>query len=78
MLSAAASEPSKSISVSFAHEAIKNGHLILKKVPTMLQLADIMTKDVKQPQWGMCMDGLLGKPLEPSVQTVVAQEGEDD
>ena len=57
-----------------AHEANKNGHLILKKVPTTLQLADIMTKDVKQPQWGMCMDGLLGKPLVPSVQTVVAQE----
>ena len=71
MLSAAASEPSKSISV-------KDGHLILKKVPTMLQLADIMTKDVKQPQWVMCMDGLLGKPLVPYVQTVVAQEGEDD
>ena len=62
----------------FAHEAIKNGHLILKKDPTMLQLADIMTKDVKQPQWGMCMDGLLGKPLVPSVQTVVVQEGGDD
>ena len=44
----------------------------------MLQLADIMTKYVKQPQWGMCMDGLLGKPLVPSVQTVVAQEGKDD
>ena len=58
----------------FAHEANKNGHLndlILKKVPTMLQLADIMTKDVKQSQWEMCMDGLLGKPI-------VAQEGEDD
>jgi len=26
----------------FAHEAIKNGDLILKKVPTILQLADIM------------------------------------
>ena len=35
-----------------AHEAIKNGHLILRKVPTTLQLADIMTKDVKQPRWG--------------------------
>ena len=34
-----------------------------------------MTKDVKQPR---CMDGLLGKPLVPSVETVVAQEGEDD
>ena len=61
-----------------AHEAIKNGHLILRKVPTTLQLADIMTKDVKQPRWGMCMDGLLGKPLLPSVETVVAQEGGDD
>ena len=44
----------------------------------MLQLADIMTKGVKQPQWEMCMDGLLGKPLVPSVQTVLAQEEEDD
>ena len=26
-----------------------------------MQLADIMTKGVKQPQWEMCMDGLLGK-----------------
>ncbi len=37
----------------FAQEAIKNGHLILnldlKKVQTTLQLADIMTKGVKQP-----------------------------
>jgi hypothetical protein len=62
----------------FAHEAIKNGHLILKKVPTTLQLADIMTKGVKQPQWEMCMVGMLGKPLVPSIQTVVDQEGEDD
>ena len=44
----------------------------------MLQLAGIMTRDVKQPQWGMCMHGLLCKPLVPSIQTVVAQEGEDD
>ncbi len=62
----------------FADEAIKNGHLILKKVPTTLQLADIMTKGVKQPQWEMCMVGMLGKPLVPSIQTVVAQEGDDD
>ena len=62
----------------FAHEAIKNGHLILKKIPTTLQLADIMTKGVKQPQWEMCMVGMLGKPLVPSIQTVVAQEGKDD
>ncbi len=42
-----------------------------------LQLADIMTKGVKQPQWEMCMVGLLGKPLVPSIQTVVAQEGDN-
>ena len=35
-----------------AHKAIKNGHLILRKVPTTLQLADSMTKDVKQARWG--------------------------
>ena len=46
--------------------------------PTTLQLADIMTKGVKQPQWEMCMVGMLGKPLVPSIQTVVAQEGDDD
>ena len=62
----------------FAHEAIKNGHLILKKVPTTLQLADIMTKGVKQPQWDMCMVGMLGKQPVPSTQSVVAQEGDDD
>ena len=62
----------------FAHEAIKNGHLILKKVPTTLQLADIMTKGVKQPQWDMCMIGMLGKQPVPSIQSVVAQDGDDD
>jgi hypothetical protein len=29
-------------------------------------LADIMTKGVSQPQWTMCIEGLLGQPLKPS------------
>ena len=62
----------------FAHKAIKNCHLILKKVPTTLQLADIMTKGVKQPQWDMCMIGMLGKQPVPCIQSAVAQEGDDD
>ena len=44
----------------FANETIKNGHMILKKVTTTAQLADIMTKGVKLPQWEMCTKGLLG------------------
>jgi hypothetical protein len=61
----------------FAHETIKNGHMILKKVATTAQLADIMTKGVKLPQWEMCTKGLLGRPLIPA-KPVVAQEGVDD
>ena len=34
----------------FAHEAIRNGHMLLKKVATSSQLADIMTKGVKLAQ----------------------------
>jgi len=64
----------------FAHEAIKNGHLILVKIATTMQLADIMTKGVKLPQWEMCIKGLLGQPLKPSTAVVaqerVAQEGD--
>ena len=37
----------------FTHGAIKNGHMILWKIVTTSQLADIM-----------CIQGLLGKPLE--------------
>ena len=38
----------------FTHEAIKNGHMILRKIVTTSQLADIM-----------CTKGLLGQPLKP-------------
>jgi hypothetical protein len=60
----------------FMHQAIKNGHMILLKIATTSQLADIMTKGDKLPQWKMCVTGLLGQPLEPS-KSVVAQEGGD-
>ena len=61
----------------FANETIKNGHMTLKKIATTAQLADIMTKGISRPQWEMCIKGLLGKPLEPSIKSAVAQEGED-
>jgi hypothetical protein len=62
----------------FAHETIRNGYITLKKVATTAQLADIMTKGVTQPQWEMCIKGLLGQPLQPSNKSVVAQEGEEN
>ena len=55
----------------FTQEAIKNGHMILRKIATTSQLVDII------PQREMCIQGLLGQPLEPSNKSVVAQEGED-
>ena len=61
----------------FAHDAIRNGHMILKKVATTSQLTDIMTKGLKLAQWEMCTKGLLGRPLKPSNKSVVAQEGEN-
>ena len=41
--------------------------MTLKKIATTAQLADIMTKGITRPQWEMCIKGLLGKPLEPSL-----------
>ena len=61
----------------FANETIKNGHMTLKKIATTAQPADIMTKGITRPQWEMCIKGLLGKPLEPSIKPAMAQEGED-
>ena len=58
----------------FAHEAIMNGHLVLTKIPTDAQLADIMTKGLKESQHSMCITGLLGEPLTPS-PNASAQEG---
>jgi hypothetical protein len=62
----------------FAHEAVSNVRMTIVKVATTTsQLADIMTKGVRQAQWEMCTTGLLGQPLKPSTKTVVAQEGGD-
>jgi hypothetical protein len=51
--------------------------MTLKKIATTAQLADIMTKGITRPQWEMCIKGLLGKPLEPSIKSAMAQEGQD-
>ena len=50
----------------FTHEAIKNGHKILRKIVTTSQLVDIM-----------CARDLPGQRLKPSSNSVVAQEGGD-
>ncbi len=52
----------------FTQEAIKNGHMILRKIVTTSQQAVIVC--TKGP-------GLLGQPLKPSSRSVVAQEGGD-
>ena len=55
----------------FTQEAIKNGHMILRKITTTPQLVDIIPQSLRE----MCIKGLLGQPLEPSNN--VAQEGGD-
>ena len=43
----------------FAHEVIQNGQMLLVKVPTASQMADILTKGLHLPQVLACVDGLL-------------------
>ncbi len=43
----------------FAHEVIQNGEMLLIKVPTSAQLADILTKGLHLPQSTMCVEGIL-------------------
>ena len=45
----------------FAHEVIQNGGMRLVKVPTKVQLADILTKGLHLPQVRACVDGLSGR-----------------
>ena len=45
----------------FAHEVIQNGEMLLVKVLTALQLADILIKGLHLPQVLACVDGLLGR-----------------
>ena len=46
----------------FAHEVIQNGEMRPVKVPTALQLADILlTKGLHLPQVLACVDGPLGR-----------------
>ena len=50
----------------FAHEVIQNGEMLLVRVPTASQLADIFTKGLHYPQWQACVEGILGKTFKPS------------
>ena len=43
----------------FTHEVIQNGQMLLVKVPTSAQMADILTKGLHLPQVLACVDGLL-------------------
>jgi hypothetical protein len=47
----------------FARQAIKEGHLILIKVPTRDQMADIMTKALPYARWEHCMSMALQSEL---------------
>ncbi len=43
----------------FAHEVIQNSQMLLVKVPTASQMANILTKGLHLPQVLACVDGLL-------------------
>ncbi len=45
----------------FAHGVIQNGDMLLIKVPTSAQLADILTNGLHNPQSTMCVEGILGR-----------------
>ena len=47
------------ISKHFAHEVIQNHHMLLIRVPTDEQLADIFTKALPFPQFERCLMGLM-------------------
>ena len=60
------SEPSTSTSGKhFTHEVIQNGEMLLVRVLTASQLADIFTKGLYYPQWQACVEGILGKTFKP-------------
>ena len=59
----------------FAHEVIQNGEMLLVRVPTASQLADIFTKGLHYPQWQACVEGILGKTFKPSEGTSVLKRG---
>ena len=40
--------------------------MLLVRVPTASQLADIFTKSLHYPQWQACVEGILGKTFKPS------------
>ncbi len=59
----------------FAHEGIQNGEMLLVRVPTASQLADIFTKGLHYPQGQACVEGILGKTFKPSEGTSDLKRG---
>ncbi len=53
----------------FAHEVIQNGKTRLVRVATAYQLADILSKGLRHPQWKACGEGILGKSVHPTIPT---------
>jgi hypothetical protein len=45
----------------FAHEVIQNVEMLLIKVSTSAQLADILTKGLHLQQITVCVEGILGR-----------------
>ena len=45
----------------FAHEAVRNGHMRLYKIPTEYQLVDLLTKALQRGQFERCLFSLLGE-----------------
>jgi hypothetical protein len=52
----------------FADEVIQHGQMRLVKVPTAQQMADILAKGLHLPQDTACVDGLLGRKSNPSIE----------
>ncbi len=59
----------------FAHEVIQNGEMLLVRVPTSSQLADILTKGLHYLQWQACVEGILSKKVDSTERTPVLKRG---
>jgi hypothetical protein len=71
-------ERAKNIDIQklFAHEVIQIGEMLLIKVPTSAQLADILTLELHLKQSTMCLEGILGcRRTRPLNGTSVLKRG---
>ena len=53
--------------------------MLLVRVPTSSQLADILTKGLHYPQWQACVEGILSKKVKKKIhlRDPCPQEGMD-